>query len=106
MTAGIITPPYGVFVNVEEEVTVLKARVGDLEFKIAENTAITQSVKDDTKEMIGYFKDGKVLFKFAKGAAVVIKWLIIIGAIVAWFGSVFYAVTHGLPIPPIPSIKS
>jgi hypothetical protein len=60
-------------------------RLTDLANSLHENTALTQQIADNTKEMVGMFKEAKVVFKWGMAARRFLVWVASVTAAILYF---------------------
>jgi len=60
-------------------------RLTDLTASLHENTALTQQIADNTGEMVGMFKEAKIVFKWGVVAKRIIIWVTSVTAGVIYF---------------------
>jgi uncharacterized spore protein YtfJ len=56
------------------EINILKAQHGELKEAVAQNTAITNEIKDNTTEIVEFFKAGKGFFTMMGYFGKAVKW--------------------------------
>ena len=62
------------------------ARIEALEHRIAENTTLTEAVKENTDEIVKFFQNGKGFFRVVRGVGTVAKWITTVsaGVLILW----------------------
>jgi hypothetical protein len=60
-------------------------RLTDLTASLHENTALTQQIADNTGEMVGMFKEAKVVYKWGVAVRRVVIWIASVAAGVIYF---------------------
>lgn len=76
--------------DITQSIDLLKTQHGELSKALAENTQTTNTIKENTDEIVEFFKSGKGFFKMMGYFGVVAKWA---GAVAAAVTAI-WAATH------------
>lgn len=80
--------------KVQDDVTELRAHVEQVKKDVADNTAVTKKISDDTSTMLEFWRTMEGGFKVLVALGKVAKWVAIISTAIASISAAFYAVTH------------